>query len=78
MITDLGTPWQGTASVERSGWRQRTACLEADVAFAVDYLVCRHSGLGWVGQPYAETRFQRCGPVTARLAVLRTEYPCLE
>ncbi|MGY0235949.1 hypothetical protein [Longispora urticae] len=72
---DLGTPWQDTLSGERPGWRERSAHLEGDVAFAVDYQVCRRCRIGWVEQPYTIPQYQRCGLASAGLAALRAEHP---
>jgi len=77
VVPELGTPWQDTVSGERDGWRERRANLRGDVAFAVDYLICRRCRLGWVEQPYTEPPYQRCGLATAGLAQLRTEHPGL-
>ncbi|MFC0105514.1 sigma factor-like helix-turn-helix DNA-binding protein [Kibdelosporangium aridum] len=77
-VPRLTTPWQDTISAERPGWRQRAANLNGDeFAFAVDYRVCRRCRLGWVEQPYTDSRFQRCGLARAGLAALRADHPGL-
>lgn len=77
VVPDLPTPWQDTISAERIGWRQRTANLDGEFAFAVDYQVCPRCRLGWVEQPHTLPQHQRCGLATAGLAALRAEYPRL-
>jgi hypothetical protein len=64
-------------SAERTGWRQRAACLDGAIVFAVDYQVCHRCGLGWVEQPYTIPQYQRCGLAAAGLAALRAEHPGL-
>ncbi|MFE2867018.1 hypothetical protein [Embleya sp. NPDC059259] len=73
----MDTPWQDTISGERAGWRQRAANLHGEWVFAVDYLICRRCGLGWVEQPHTLPGYQRCGLASAGLAVLRVEHPDL-
>jgi hypothetical protein len=73
----LSTPWQDTMSGERPGWRERTATLDGDTVFAVDYQICHRCRLGWVEQPYTDPPYQRCGLASAGLAALRTEHPGL-
>ncbi|MFE9597209.1 hypothetical protein [Streptomyces hokutonensis] len=76
-VPKLDTPWQGTISNERVGWRQRAANLHGDFAFALDYRICRNCWLGWVEQPYTLPQYQRCGLAAAGLAALRAEHPGL-
>lgn len=78
-VPDLGTPWQDVLSLERGseGWRQRSAHLDGEEVFGVDYLICRRCGLGWVEQPYTREDCQRLGLATAALAALREEHPGL-
>ena len=71
------TPRQDTISAERHGWRTRTANLDGDFAFAVDYRICHRCRLGWVEHPYTHPRYQRHGLASAGLAALRTEHPGL-
>ena len=73
-----GTPWQDTVSAEHTGWRQRAACLDGAVVFAVDYQICRRCRLGWVEQPHTVPEFQRCGIAAAGLGALRAEHPGLK
>jgi hypothetical protein len=77
VVPRLNTPWQDTISAEWTGWRQRAANLHDEYAFAVDYLICRRCGLGWVEQLYTLERYQRCGLATAGLAAHRADYPGL-
>lgn len=76
-VLRLNTPWQDTPSAERAGWRERAANLHGEVAFAVDYEVCRRCRLGWVEQPFTLPQYQRCGLAAAGLAALRAEHPGL-
>lgn len=64
-------------SGERPGWRERSATLDGQTVFAVDYQVCRRCRLGWVEQPYTDPYVQRCGLAGAGLAALRIEHPGL-
>jgi len=77
-VPRLGTPWQDTASSERTGWRERAGYLGGEQVFAVDYQVCRRCGPGWVEQPHTVEDYQRCGLAAAGLAALRAEYHGLE
>lgn len=74
VVPRLTTPWQDTISTNRTGWRQRTANLDGDCAFEVDYQLCHRCRLGWVEEPYTLPRYQRCGLATAGLAALRAEH----
>ena len=76
-VPDLGTPWQDHGCVERNGWRTRSAYFDGEIAFAVDYRVCRRCGLGWVEQPYTLPRYQRNGLARAALHALRQEHPAV-
>lgn len=75
-VTTLTTPWQDTASWERSDdWRTRSANLDGDEAFGVDYCVCRRCQRAWVEQPHTLPAYRRCGLASAALAQLRAEHP---
>ena len=75
-IITLATPWQDTASWDRGDdWRTRSANLDGDEAFGVDYCVCRRCRLGWVEQPHTLPQYKRCGLASAALAQLRAEHP---
>lgn len=70
-----GRPWQDGPSPERAGvWRERSACLDGDKVFAVDYWVCRRCRLGWVEAPATTAGYERLGLARAGLAALRGEY----
>jgi hypothetical protein len=74
----LGAPWEDTVSWERGEpWRQRTAHLNGEEVFGVDYQICHLCGLGWVEQPYTHEDYQRCGLASAALDALRGEHPGL-
>ena len=76
-VPRVDAPWADTISGERPGWRQRTANLHGQEAFAVDYQICRRCQLGWVEQPYTMEPYQRCGLASAGLAALRADHPGL-
>lgn len=76
-VIELDSPWQDTLSFERGseGWRARTANLDGEEAFGVDYNICRRCRAGWVEQPFTYPLYQRCGLASAALAQLREEHP---
>jgi hypothetical protein len=76
VLPEPDSPWQDTVCSERDGWRTRRANLPDEPSvFAVDYVICRRCGLGWVEGPSTHPDYQRCGLAGAGLAALRDEYP---
>lgn len=63
-VLELDSPWQDTLSFERGseGWRARTANLDGEEAFGVDYYLCRRCRAGWVEQPFTFPPYQRPTP----------------
>jgi len=60
------------------GWRCRSATLNGEFAFAVEYVICWSCGIAWVDKPYTREEYQRHGLASAALRALRSEYPGLE
>jgi hypothetical protein len=70
VVPRLATPWQDTASAERTGWRMRAANLRGlgadglerdEFAFEVDHQLCPRCRICWVEQPYALSPYRRRG-----------------
>ncbi|MGW2254747.1 hypothetical protein ACWCXH_31830 [Kitasatospora sp. NPDC001660] len=59
----------------RSTWRCRSAYLNGEPVFEVDYRICTRCRLGWVEEPHTHEAYQRLGLAAAGLAQLRTEHP---
>jgi hypothetical protein len=51
--------------------------LNGESAFAVEYLICRTYGVGWVAKSYTAEEFQRNGLASAALRAVRNENPGL-
>jgi hypothetical protein len=73
-------PWvdRPAGAYERTGWRIRVAYLGSNVAFEVEYVVCRQCAIGWVESPYTSPGYERHGLASAALRSLRRAYPGLE
>lgn len=73
-------PWvdRPAGAYERTGWRIRVAYLGSDIAFEVEYVVCKQCAIGWVESPHSYPGYERHGLASAALRSLRDAYPGLE
>lgn len=73
-------PWvdRPAGHYERQGWRIRAAYFGTELAFEIEYVVCKACDMGWVESPYAYEGFKRRGLASAALCALRDAYPGLE
>ncbi|CAM5585962.1 hypothetical protein Sdia_40340 [Streptomyces diastaticus subsp. diastaticus] len=73
-------PWldRPAGAYERTGWRIRVAYVGDEVAFEVEYVVCRPCAIGWVESPVSYPGYKRFGLASAALRSLRHQYPGLE